>query len=152
MTTSLDLHVITRKNIVSLVKDLDLETINDIPVGFTGNIAWHIGHVVSSSQGLLYRLSGLDVKLPQTFVDKYKKGSVPESPISADDFTFILQQLISQTEQLKSDIESGIFKTYNPYTTSYGNTIHNFDEALSFVNVHEALHMGYIMALKRVVC
>lgn len=151
MTTSFDLHVQTRKNILGVIEGLSLEQINKIPTGFSGNIAWHIGHLVSSSQGLLYRLSGLEVKLDSSFIDLYKKGSVPTKPITQEEFDFIKKQLQSQPEVLKKDMDNAIFKNYTAYPTSYGNTIHSFSEALEFVNIHEGLHLGYIMALKRII-
>lgn len=151
MTSNSDLFKIGRNNVLKIVSDLTLEQINKIPDGFTGNIAWHVGHLVATQQGLLYRLSGNASNLEQSFVDKYKKGSLPQAPITQADLDFIKSELTAQAERLPADIEKGIFKNYNQYSTSFGNTIHSFDEALAFVNVHEGLHMGYMMALRRVV-
>lgn len=151
MTTVLDVHRITRKNILNAIEGLSLEQINKIPAGFTGNLAWHLGHVVATRQGLLYRLSGLEQNLDPVFVEKYKKGSVPMAPVDQSELDYIKEQLLQQPENLDRDLQRGIFKSYAEYTTSYGNTIHSFDEAIAFVNVHEGLHLGYIMALKRTV-
>lgn len=151
MTTSLDIFRIARQNVIKLIDGLTLEQINEIPVGFTGNMAWHIGHLVATQQGLLYRLSGNSTNLEQSFIDKYKKGTVPQMPIDQDELTFIKSELLNQPERLMIDMENDLFKNYTPYSTSFGNTIHSFDEALSFVNVHEGMHIGYLMALRRVV-
>jgi len=151
MTTDIDIFNIARQNVIKIIEGLTLEQINKIPDGFTGNIAWHIGHLVATQQGLLYRLSGNSINLEQTFIDKYKKGTVPLSPINQLDLDFIKSQLLAQPNTLAKDIKSEIFKNYTPYSTSFGNTIHSFNEALSFVNVHEGLHIGYIMALRRIV-
>lgn len=151
MTTPLDIHRIARMNVLKLIEGLSLEQINKIPDGFTGNIAWHIGHIVATQQGLIYRLSGNNVTLEQSFIDKYKKGTVPQAPIDQTDLDFIKNELVMQPERLMIDMENSIFENYTPYSTSFGNTIHSFDEALSFVNVHEGMHIGYLMALRRVV-
>lgn len=151
MTTPFDLHKITRANILKTVEALTLDQINKIPLGFTGNIAWHLGHIAASQQGLIYRLSGNESNLETAFTDKYKKGTTPQAPITQAELDFIKAELISQPDRLANDFDRGIFTNYNAYTTSYGNTIHSIEEAIVFVNVHEALHLGYIMALKRVV-
>jgi hypothetical protein len=151
MTTTLDLVKLTRQNVLKVIEGLTLEQINKIPEGFTGNMAWHLGHLVATQQGLLYRLSGLPTYLDQAFVDKYKKGSVPQAPITQTELDYIKQELNNQPDRLMDDMAKGIFKAYTQYTTSYGNTIHSFDEALAFVSVHEGLHIGYMMALRRVV-
>ena len=150
-TNNSDLFKLVRKNVLHLLEGITLEQLNEIPVGFTGNMAWHIGHLCATQQGLIYRLSGLPVNLEQAFIDKYKKGSVPKEPITQAELDFIKTELTAQPERLSADIQKGIFKNYSEYTTSFGNTIHSFDEALAFVNVHEGLHIGYLMALKRVI-
>lgn len=151
MTTSIDIHRIARLNVLKIIEGLSLTEINKIPTGFTGNIAWHIGHIVATQQGLIYRLSGNQVTLEQTFIDKYKKGTVPQAPIDQAELDFIKNEIVMQPERLVIDMEMDLFRNYTPYPTSFGNTIHSFDEALSFVNVHEGMHIGYLMALKRVV-
>lgn len=149
MTTSLDILKIARQNVLKLIDGLSLEKLNKIPDGFTGNIAWHVGHLVATQQGLLYTLSGNATNLDKSYIDKYKKGSTPEAPITQEELDFILAELIRQPEQLEKDMAANKFANYNQYSTSFGNTIYNFDEALSFVGVHEGMHIGYIMALKR---
>jgi hypothetical protein len=151
MTTPADIFQIGRTNVMKLTEGLTLDQINKIPNGFTGNMAWHLGHLVATEQGLLYRLSGNNTNLEQAFIDKYKKGTVPQAPISQAELDFIKSELIKQSERLAEDIQKGIFKNYTAYTTSFGNTIHSFEEALPFVNVHEGMHIGYLMALRRVV-
>ena len=149
MTTSLDILKIARQNVLKLIDGLSLEKLNKIPEGFTGNIVWHVGHLVATQQGLLYTLSGNATNLDKSYIDKYKKGSKPEAPVTQAELDFILAELIRQPEQLEKDMAANKFANYNQYSTSFGNTIHNFDEALSFVGVHEGMHIGYIMALKR---
>ena len=50
---------------------------------------------------------------------------------------------------MEEDYHKGVFKTYNEYTTSYNVTLNNIEKAIMFNNVHEGLHLGYIMALKK---
>ena len=141
---------VTRQNTLLVLDGLSLESINTIPDGFTGNIAWHIGHMVATHQGLVYRLQGAPGTLEPDFLDKYKKGSVPQAPIDAEELSFIKTQLIQQVDELVADLERHeFFGDTSPYTTSYGYEITSLEDALYFNNVHQGLHLGYIMAMKR---
>jgi len=151
MTTPVDIIRIARTNVLKTVEGLTLDQINKIPTGFNGNLAWHLGHLCSTEQGLLYRLSGNNVSLEPSFIDKYKKGSVPQGPITQAELDFIKKELLDQLEKLEVDLKQELFKTYTPYTTSFGNSINSFEEALTFVAVHEGIHYGYVLALKRAV-
>ena len=53
--------------------------------------------------------------------------------------------------KLESDYSNTIFSNYNSYTTSYNITLSSIEEAIQFNNVHDGLHFGYIMALKKVI-
>jgi len=150
MKTELELFRATRTNTIGLLKGLTLEQINKIPDGFSGNIAWHLGHMVSTHKGLVYQLNSAPGGLEKEFVVKYKKGSVPESPIDQAEFEFITTELLNQVDELEADLEKNDFFGANiPYSTSYNFDLNSFEEGLKFSNLHQALHLGYIMAMKR---
>lgn len=150
MNTELELFRATRNNTINVLKGLSLNQINEIPDGFTGNIAWHIGHMVSTHKGLVYQLNSTPSGLEKDFVVKYKKGSLPKNPISQEEFEFITEQLLNQIDELEEDLQKDDFFGENiPYATSYNYNLNSFEECLKFSNLHQALHLGYIMALKR---
>ena len=151
MTTDLDLQKLTRQNVLKIIDGLTLERINKIPDGYSGNIAWHIGHIIATQQGLIYGLSGNEMTLEKTFIDRYKKGTIPQAPINQTELDFIKSELAKQPHQLILDNEKNIFQNYTSYTTSFGNTISNFREAVAFNNIHEGMHIGYILAMKHLV-
>ena len=63
-----------------------------------------------------------------------------------------LQQLsLSLLEQFEKDLEAGIFKEYKTFTTSLNVEVKNIEEAIKFNSFHEGLHLGYVLALKRLV-
>lgn len=140
------------QNIRGIFKDIiennSLETLNTVPSGFNNNIIWNIGHVVVSEQLLAYKLSGLEPSISSELIDKYKKDSKPEGKVSQDEVDGIKNLLFSTIEKTEADYKAGVFKTYTEYTVSTtGNTLHNIDEALQFIVVHEGLHYGYVLAL-----
>jgi hypothetical protein len=150
MKVEIDLFRATRENTVESVKDLSLEQINTIPDGFSGNIGWHLGHMVSTHKGLVYQLNGQKSGLEKEFVLKYKKDSKPENPMTMEEFEFITEQLLNQIDELEADLPNEeMWGETHEYTTSYNYTITSLEEAVKFSNLHQALHLGYIMAMKR---
>tara|TARA_R110000868_G_scaffold53989_6_gene169266 strand:- start:201 stop:665 length:465 start_codon:yes stop_codon:yes gene_type:complete len=134
------------------IENNSLEDLNKIPEGFNNNIIWNIGHVVVTAQLLAYKLSGLQMTVSDELVNKYRKDTKPEGAISQAEVNEIKALLFSTMEKLEADYKSGFFKDYNEYTVSTtGNTLTNIDEALQFILFHEAMHLGYILALVRAV-
>ena len=54
-------------------------------------------------------------------------------------------------DELIVDIEKEIFNNYNTYTTSFGVELSSVHDAVKFLSMHEGLHLGYAMALKRII-
>lgn len=130
------------------IENNSLKDLNKVPKGFNNNIIWNIGHIVVTAQLLAYKLSGLPMMVSDDLVNKYRKGTKPEGFVSQEEVDEIKTLLLSTIEKLETDYESGIFKDYNDYTVSTtGNTLTNIDEALQFILFHEAMHLGYILAL-----
>ena len=91
------------------------------------------------------------MSLDSDFITKYMKGSVADNDISQEEVDYILKQLKVLPAKLENDYTNGVFENYNTYTTSYNITLSAISEAIQFNNVHEGLHFGYIMALKRAI-
>ncbi|MGC1203691.1 MAG: DinB family protein [Flavobacteriaceae bacterium] len=134
------------------IENNSLEDLNKIPEGYNNNIIWNIGHIVVTAQLLAYKLSGLPMVVSEELVNKYKKDTKPEGAVSQNEVDEIKTLLFSTLEKLESDYKAGVFKEYHAYTVSTtGNTLTNIDEALQFILFHEAMHLGYILALIRTV-
>ena len=58
---------------------------------------------------------------------------------------------VSSVDQLIIDMDNKIFGNFNPYTTSFGVELTSIDDVVKFIGMHEGIHIGYAMALKRVV-
>ena len=141
----------TRNNQLDLLNGLELNQVNSISEGFNNNIIWNIAHNVVVQQLLIYRLSGVDVRISEEMISKYKKGSQPDLKVSEEELKSIKDLLIKTVDWLEEDYASGLFKSYKEYTTSYNITIGSTDEAIAFNNTHEGVHFGYAMALRKLV-
>ena len=107
--------------------------------------------MIVTQQLLCYRLSGLDCHVTNEVISDFRKGSRPESKISQasiDQFKTQLHTLVDQTEK---DYQAGVFKEYKTYTTSFGITLASAEEAIRFNNVHEAMHLGNMIIIKKLI-
>lgn len=142
----------TRAALKKIIENYSLEDLNKIPEGFNNNIIWNIGHVLVTEQLLIYKLSGLEPMVSDDIINKYKKDSKPNGDASLEEVNEIKGLLFSTIERTKKDYANNAFNGYKEYTVSTtGNTLKNVDDALKFVLFHEGMHIGYILALKRVI-
>lgn len=141
----------TRKNILFYLDDLDEDQINEIPPGFSNNIAWNLGHLIVTQQLLFYVNAGVDVIVPTGWIDRFKKGSKPEGRVSIAEFEEMKNLLVSSIDKAEEDYVANVFKGYKPYKTSYGVQINSIEDVIRFIYAHEGFHWGIIVALKKIV-
>lgn len=150
MSFELEALKATRINIKKAISNLTVKELNTIPSGFSNSIIWNVGHVIVTQQLLHYKMSGLNPLVDEELINRYKKGTVPTDNYTPEDEIKRIKSLLENTlEWLKQDIDAGNFKTFDTYETSYGITLNSFDQALYFITVHEGLHLGYIMAMRK---
>ncbi len=140
----------TRLNFFNVIGDLTIEQLNEIPSGFNNNIAWNLGHLLATQQGLCYVRAGLKMTIDEQYFLIYKPETKPNEFVESTDIDKIKELFISAIEQFEHDYNQNIFTSYTPWTNRYGIEITNIDDAIAFVLFHEGLHLGYVMALKRV--
>lgn len=151
INTSLELMRQTRINYLQFVKDFSIDQLNRIPDGFNNNLAWNFGHIVVTLPLLTYGLSGLPLPMDMTFVNFYRRGTRPETNIDAVEWR-LLQEISEQSiSQVGKDYQAGLFQEYKSYTTTFGYALTSVEEAIQFAPVHEALHLGYAMAMIKLI-
>ena len=130
------------------LEQLSLEELNKIPTGYNNNIIWNIAHVIATEQVLIYKLSGVPMLVSDDFVNAYKKGSKPEADVTQADVNLISELLTETAKQTQINYSNNAYVTFPEYTPeTTGTTIHNIDEALTFVLFHEGLHLGIVKSL-----
>jgi hypothetical protein len=89
--------------------------------------------------------------LEDQFISPFKKGTKPERFVSDKEVEAVKSLLSSSLDQLEVDYEMGKFNNYNAWTTPYGVELVSIDDAILFLQFHEGLHFGYVMAQRRLV-
>ena len=137
--------------ILKVIENLSLEQLNKIPEGFKNNIAWNVAHLPVIQQLLCYKLSGLKMAVSKEMVEKYQKGTAPNTNMTIKELDEVKKSYLSQIDTFKDDYKNNIFKAYDTYPTSANVTLFNISDAIEFNNFHEGIHLGYILALKKLV-
>ncbi len=141
----------TRQKVLQLTESLSLAQMNQIPAGFGNNLIWNAGHLIATQQVLCYALASLPTPIEADFIARYRKGSRPDGTVSMAEWTFIKDRLVTSVDQFEDDLRQLDFSNFSEYSTSYGVSLSNIGQALSFNNSHEALHLGTMMAMKKLI-
>ena len=149
MKNELGITLQNRKNLLAILENTPKEDLLRIPKEFRNNIWWNIAHVVVTQQILVYKFSGVPMLVSEELAAKFMKGTVPDGAASDDEIAQITGVLVSTIERTQEDYEAGRFKDFKPYTTSAKVTLNNVQDAISFNNFHEGIHLGSIFALKK---
>ena len=149
MQSTFDINLSSRNILLKFLENNSLEQLNAIPEGFSNNLIWNIGHIVVVQQMLVYKLSGLPMMISEAMVEKYRKGTKPETEVTQQEVDEIKHLLFATLEQSKTDFANRIFKGYSEFTTMTGFTIRDAKEAMEFNNYHEALHTGILMQIRK---
>jgi hypothetical protein len=149
MQKQIELIKITRSRFIQLVEGLTIDQLNEIPAGMSNNIAWNFGHIVAAQQALCNTLSGVALSVTPELIANYKKGTKPEVFISQDEVDQFKGYLVSNISDLEKKLQENAFVNFQAYTTSFGNTLNSIEDAIRFVATHDALHLGYSMAIRK---
>ncbi len=91
------------------------------------------------------------MRVGDDLVDKFKKGTKPDGTATDEEIKIIANYLISTVEWTRQDLENGLFREFDEYTSSANVTLSNVEDALAFNVFHEGIHLGAIWALQKVV-
>lgn len=139
----------SRSIYLKIIENYSLEQLNKIPEGFSNNLVWNLGHIIVSQQGLVYRLSGLPMNISMEMMENYKNGSKPTGTTTQEEVDELKILLFSLLNQTKEDYANGKFTSYNEYTTGTGFHLASTKEAIEFNNYHEAIHLGFMMNIRK---
>ena len=151
MGNSISISRQTRRNFIELMNSLSIAQLNEIPAGLNNNIIWNFGHVVVTQQILCYVLGGEAPKMEQALIDKYRKGAKPDDFVEQAEIDTLKSLAVSLIDALEVDLSKGLFGNYKKYPTSYGFELSNIEDAIEFFAVHESMHYGVALTIKKLV-
>ena len=143
---------ITRERVLEAMEGLSFEQLTKSPEGFNNNMLWNFCHIAVTQHLLCFKLAGKDPVIPVTLIDTYRKGS-GSSDIKnpKEDFEYFKANYYKLIDLTEENYNAGKLNEFYEYPTSYGVVLGNIEEAINFNNIHEALHLGYIMAMKKLI-
>ena len=137
-----------RKHTANMLTAFSHADQNRIPAGLNNNLVWNAGHLLATTDLLVYALAGLPTPSGRAFIDRFRKGTRPEGEVSAAEIADIAARLNSSVDRLESDLKTLDFGNFKAYTNSLGITLHNVEEALEFNLAHEAMHFGTMLVIR----
>ena len=143
--------IFTRKSLLKIMETRSYEELVKIPDNFRNSIFWNIAHLLVTQQLLCYRLSGLDLTIDEEMVSKYGKGAVATSEVSIKDIDYVQGNLLISVNKLKEDYFKGKFENYKSYMTSTNIELRGIEDALSFSNFHDGIHLGVVLSIMKIV-
>lgn len=141
----------TRKNLLAELESNSAEDLFHIPEGFNNHILWHIIHVMVSQQVLCYLLSKNEPRISMEMISRFKNGTTPSGEADAELIEFAKTHLLKTVDQLESDYEQGLFKTYTPRDLSYGFHLETIEDGICYNNSHEAMHYGQLKMIRKAI-
>ena len=137
--------------LLNIVNGLSVEQLNEIPEGFNNNIIWNLGHIISAQQGICYVRAGIPIVIDEKHFANYKPGTKPGHYVDEQEVQNIKDLMLSTIDQLAIDYEKNIFNNYTKWTTRYGAELGGINDVIIFLQYHEGMHSGIVMALKKLV-
>jgi hypothetical protein len=151
ITKTLNTIRVTRKHLLHLIEGLTTEQLNQVPAGFNNNIIWNVAHLISAQQGICYTRAGMPITVDDKFYSPYRPDTKPNGFIDSAEIEMIKELLITSINQLESDYQNNVFKNYAEWATRYGVQITNIEDGINLLPFHDGMHIGYVMALKRLI-
>ena len=74
---------------------------------------------------------------------EHRENATPES------FDEAMAWLMIAPVDIRQKIAAGAFESFTRYETSAGITLNSTEEAILFNNIHEGIHLGYMMGIRK---
>lgn len=151
MDKQFEISVFTRTTMLNILESRSYDDLVKIPVHFRNSMFWNIAHLLVTQQLLCYRMSGLDLKIDEGFVNRYGKGSEATENVDVSDIAYVKQHLLLAMKQTQKDYEQGLFKNFKPYMTSTGVELQSIEDAIGFNAFHDGIHLGVVLSQMKIV-
>ena len=143
---------------IDLLRGHSLAQVNRVPEGFRNNLIWNARHCYVSLHLLVFvrngatadEMAALGYTPPtEAEVAAYRKGTAPDGDVAAAEVAQAVARLgeMAWAGRLTEDFVAP--DRYDAYDTSWGVRIRGAAEAIAYVNMHEGMHLGVMLAQRK---
>ena len=140
-----------RGYLLASVKGLSEEQLVRVPEGFNNNILWNVGHSITDNCTMLYPPTGHEFPLPEQYLQWFEPGKSPADWTETPPVSEILEAGATTRDKLVEDCTAGKMENYEPLPLDDGVVLDNIAYAIAHCNTHEAIHLGVIISLRKLV-
>ncbi len=153
LDTLIDQTLGTRQLIVKLLKSIPTEQADTVPPTWKNNARWHAGHLLITPALLTHGLLREPLGIPEEYRAWFAKDTSPATwPDTATmpSFSDLVDVIVPLSGRLFDAVKDRAQQPYlEPYSTSIGIVLHSPAEAMNFSMMHDGIHLGMLMALRR---
>jgi uncharacterized damage-inducible protein DinB len=140
-------YEVARNYLLKNVGAIDESIVDIQPEGFNNTLHWHIGHVLTVAEQFMFGYPKKSAHLPANYLELFGNGTKPadwqgEVP-SVQELSAQLVQQMNRIKEIPPESFSEKLKAPFLGQETYG-------ELANFAIFHEAMHLGQIQAMKRV--
>jgi hypothetical protein len=134
-----------------ILEGLTVQQLMTVPKGAANSILWNMGHVCTDQVNMLYAPSGLPSPLPDDFHTWFDPGTSPADWTKEPPLPEVLAASRELNTKVVKDFEGRRFRDFTPYSITEGYSIDSIEEAIAYHTIHEGMHIGVILTLRRFV-
>jgi len=152
LETTFEHNRITRQRMLDVIGERPFQELIKIPETHNNNLLWNFGHAVVTQHLLSFGLCKMELQIPMEIVDRFRKGSSAKEQVFLEsDLDYFKQNATKFIDLTEEYLTNGKFENFTEYPTSYGVVLDSIESAIQFNNLHEGLHFGYMMALRKLI-
>lgn len=139
---------LAREWTIEVTEAIPEEIVSVKPEGFNNTIHWHIGHILTSTEYFMYEIPDHISHLPDHYIELFGSGTRPDD--WKGDIPTVDLLVLQLKDQLKRMKQIPVSKLDQPLE----RPIHRFEtfgDCAAFSVIHEALHIGKIEEIERVI-
>ncbi|WP_186333780.1 DinB family protein [Paenibacillus xylanexedens] len=136
---------LTRQGIMQVLEGISPEMADVIPFGFNNNIRWQIGHILYAGELHLFPGKGT---LPAEYANFFDSGTRPRQ---SNEGVPALKVLVAELKEQYVRIQNIPDAAFDERLPRPRPGLETFGDFAAMMAYHEAMHLGQLQSLKRLV-
>jgi hypothetical protein len=123
-----------------------------MPPGWKNNMYWHLGHLVAVPELITHGMLGEEMRVPAEYRELFGARTMPADWGERDlpDYDELLEDLSGHVEGFFDEFTGRLDDKFpESRTIGIGVEFRNIADTVTFSSVHDGIHLGMVMALKR---